>query len=193
MAAAGASAPDAGRPDVLVARLAIAEAQARLEAIRRENSPTLNLQSDLVQRNSTVAFPGTQYSAGVTLAWPLLDGGASKARSQATEAEIRELQAQAEEALRLAELDQASLQSELEARQSAWRSAARVVAAAEEADRAARLRYENGLSTATESLDSALGLSRARRELSAARYNLASTELRLQRARGQAPGAADGL
>lgn len=173
-----------GRPDLRIAELAQQESQARLEAARREDSPTLSLQTDVQNRNTTVAFPGTQWNTGFVLSWPIFDQGISQTRADQMLAELKELEAQAREVERLARLQVEQLRTDVETRFRAWQATAVQCQAAEEAERVAQLRYDNGLSTQAERLDAELNLQRARRDRIAARYDLAQAEIRLNRALG---------
>lgn len=173
-----------GRPDLRLAELALKESGARLEVSRTENSPSLSFQTDVQNRNTTTAFPGTQWNTGLVFSWPLFDQGLSAERAEQVEAELKELAAQAQEVERTAHLEVEQLQGELRSRWGAWEAAGLQTRSAEEARRVAQLRYENGLSTYVERLESELNWTRARRDQIVARYDLAATEARWRRARG---------
>jgi len=172
------------RPDLQIAALALKESEARLQAARSENAPSLSLQSDVQSRNATVAFPGTQWNTGLVFSWPLYDQGQSKARAEQVEAELKELEAQAREVERLARLEVEQLQAEVVTRYSAWLTSRTQSLAAEEAERVAELRYENGLATQVERLEAELNSTRALRDQINARYDLAMARCRLRRAMG---------
>lgn len=174
------------RPDLQLAQLALKESGARLRAAQSENAPSLSFQTDVQHRNAVVAFPGTQWNTGLVLSWPLYDQGVSQARAEQVEAEIKELQAQAREVERLARLEVDQLRTEVASRGSALAAAGVLCEAAEEADRVAQLRYENGLSTQVERLEAEVNLTRARRDQVQARYQLAMAHCRLRRALGLA-------
>lgn len=173
------------RPDLRLAQLALNESNARLQAARAENSPSLSLQTDVQNRNAVAAFPGTQWNTGVVLSWPLFDQGVSAARAEQVEAELKELQAQALEVERLARLEVEQLQTDVSTRYQAWLTAQKQAQAAEEARRVAQVRYENGLSTQVERLDAELNYTRALRDRLSARYDLAISQCRLRRALGK--------
>ena len=172
------------RPDLYLAELAIRESQARLDAARTENAPSLSFQSEVQQRNAVVSFPATQLNTGLVFSWPLYDQGQSEARAEQVEAELKELEAQAREVERLARLEVEQLQSDVCTRYSAWQNVQKQCQAAEEARRIAQIRYENGLSTQVERLDAELNYTRALRDRISARYDLASAQCRLRRALG---------
>lgn len=173
------------RPDLRLAQLALSESDARLQAARAENSPSLNFQTDVQNRNAVTAFPGTQWNTGVVFSWPLFDQGLSQARAEQVEAELKELQAQAREVERLARLEVEQLHTDANTRYQAWLTAQKQCQAAEEAQRIAKVRYENGLSTQVERLDAELNYTRALRDRINARYELASAQCRLRRALGR--------
>ncbi|MFN8605983.1 MAG: TolC family protein [Vulcanimicrobiota bacterium] len=173
------------RPDVKVARLALQEADARLAAAESQNSPSLSFQTDYQQRNSTAAYPAGQWNTGLVLSWPLYDQGVSQAQSRQVEAELRELQAQAQEVQRLAWLEVRQLRTDLVTRYAAWQAAQAQVTAAEEAARVALIRYQNGLSTQVERLEAEVNAYRAGKEQVDLRYELAAAEARYKRALGQ--------
>lgn len=173
------------RPDMKVAQLALNEAGARLAAAETENSPSLSFQSDFQQRNSTVAFPGSQWNTGVVFSWPLYDQGEAQAHTDQVQAELKELQAQALEVQRLAALEVKQLRTDLITRYAAWQAAQVQCRAADEAARVALVRYQNGLSTQVERLEAEVNAYRAGREQIALRYALAAAEARYKRAVGQ--------
>jgi len=166
------------RPDLRALRWAVEAARARVDLARSENSPMLSLQNQTINRNATGLSPGTQNTTSIVLAIPLFDGGVSKNRALQAEETVKQLQADLEQRERDVVVETAETYRELQDR---WRSievARDNVEQAEEAFRVAQLRYENGISTTVELLDSQAAQARAK-------FELARTTADYQRARWQ--------
>ena len=164
------------RPDLRALRWAVEAARARVDLARSENSPMLSLQNQTINRNATGLSPGTQNTTSLVLAIPLFDGGVSKNRALQAEETVKQLEADLEQRERDVVVETAETYRELQDR---WRSievAETNVAQADEAFRVAQLRYENGISTTVELLDSQAARARAR-------FELARTTADYQRAR----------
>lgn len=164
------------RPDLRALRWAVEAARARVDLARSENSPMLSIQNQTINRNATGLSPGTQNTTSLVLAIPLFDGGVSKNRALQAEETVKQLEADLEQRERDVVVETAETYRELQDR---WRSievAETNVAQADEAFRVAQLRYENGISTTVELLDSQAARARAR-------FELARTTADYQRAR----------
>ncbi len=172
------------RQDLRALEFAHQAAEARIELARASDNPSLNLQSDYVQRNAVGFNPGQQWSVGVQLAVPLFDGGVSQAKAGQAEEVAHQLQAIYDQAKRQVHLEVESLYLELINRFQRIETANRAVIAAREAARISRLRYQNGYSTNVELLDSESALSQAETDLVSARFQYRIGWARFRRAGG---------
>lgn len=159
------------RPDLRTLRWAVEEAKARVEVAKSSNNPTLELQNTTTNRNATGFSPGTQNTTAIVLNIPLYDGGvAHYQKEQALEA-VQQLTMDLEQAERDAVLQIEEVYQQLSDRWKAIGVAHENVIQADEALRVAVLRYENGISTNVELLESQAARSQARFSLAQARGN----------------------
>lgn len=163
------------RPDLRALRWAVEAGKARISLARAENAPSLYLQNQTINQNATGFAPGTQNTTSVVLAIPLFDGGVSRTRALQAEEAVEQLKADLEQRERdvLVQAEEAYRQM-----QDLWRSiqvAQENVTQAEEAMRVALLRYESGISTTVELLDTQAARARAR-------FGLAKAKADYQRA-----------
>jgi len=163
------------RPDLRALRWAVEAAKARVDLTRSEGSPMLSLQNQTINRNATGLSPGTQNTTSLVLSIPLFDGGVTKNRALQAEQVVKQLEADLEQRERDVVVETAETYRQLQDR---WRSievSQANVQQADEAFRVAQLRYENGISTTVELLDSQAARSRAR-------FGLAKAQADYQRA-----------
>lgn len=159
------------RPDLRSLRWAVEEARARVEVAETSNNPNLELQNTTINRNATGFAPGTQNTTAIVFSVPLYDGGVSHwQKEQALEA-VEQLTRDLEQAERDAVLQIDETYRQLVDRWRAIEVAEENVAQAEEALRVAVLRYENGISTNVELLESQSRRSVARFQLAQAKAN----------------------
>lgn len=159
------------RPDLRSLRWAVEEARARVEVAETSNNPNLELLNTTINRNATGFSPGSQNTTAIVLSVPLYDGGVSHLqREQALEA-VEQLTLDLEQAERDAVLQIDETYRQLVDRWKAISVAEENVTQAEEALRVAVLRYENGISTNVELLESQSSRSVARFQLAQAKAN----------------------
>jgi len=175
--------------------------ELQLEAVRRAVLPTVSATAGVAaSETNTQAFvqsaaaldgnsnsAGTNWSAGLSLTWPLFQGGLYEAQADEAAANLDSLRALAD-ALRL------QVRLDVEQARLAVRGAAAAREAAGEASRSAaeqlRLaegRYEAGVGNIIELGDSQLGLVQAQAQVVQADFNLASARAQLLRALGRRP------
>jgi outer membrane protein TolC/AcrR family transcriptional regulator len=127
------------------------------------------------------------WSASVSLNIPLFDGMLTRGRVQETEATIRRVRYQREEALRQARLEVRSILGELATARNNLVASELNMAAAEDALRQMTLRYEFGKADYLSVLDSQTGRFFARGNLIEARNGVLSLTASLKRALGYLP------
>jgi outer membrane protein TolC len=176
------------RPEVGVARQAVAAAQAGLQAARGEFLPRIFVRSSVGNTSGQNVETGWQEGAGLHVDAPLYAGGRHRGELRAAEADIEAARAGAQTIL-----DAISLQVNL-----AYRD---VVAARERIDlarpavvqavenlRLVRVRYRNGNATPTDIVDSEAALTRSQQRLFSASYTYLAALARLAYAVGQPQG-----
>lgn len=163
------------RPDLRSLRWAVEEARARVEVAETSNNPNLELQNTTTNQNATGFAPGTQNVTALVFSVPLFDGGVSHWQKEQALESVNQLTADLEQAERDAVLQIEESYLRLSERWKAIAVAQENVAQADEALRVAVLRYQNGISTNVELLESQAARSRARFELARARGNFLSS------------------
>jgi outer membrane protein TolC len=157
------------RPDLRSARWAVEEARARVEVAETSNNPTLELQNTTVNRNAAGFSPGTQNTTAIVLTVPLYDGGVSHFQAEQAKEAVVQLSKSLEQSERDVVLQVEEVYTQLQDRWLAIGVAEENVRQADEALRVAVLRYQNGISTNTELLDSQASRSQARFDLATSR------------------------
>jgi outer membrane protein len=157
------------RPDLRSLRWAVEAAKARVEIAETSNNPTLELQNTTTNRNATGFSPGTQNTTGIVLSVPLFDGGVSHYQKEQAHESVVQLTQDLVQLERDAVLQIEEVHQQLVDQWKAIAVAQDGVVQADEALRVAVLRYENGISTNVELLDSQAERSEARFRLSQAR------------------------
>jgi outer membrane protein TolC len=157
------------RPDLRSVRWAVEAAKARVEVAETSNNPTLELQNTTINKNATGLSPGTQNTTSLVLSVPLFDGGVSHYQKEQALESVNQLTEDLEQLERDAVLQIEEVHQQLIDQWRAISVAEETVAQADEALRVAVLRYENGISTNVELLDSQAERSEARFRLSQAR------------------------
>jgi outer membrane protein, multidrug efflux system len=178
------------RPDVRAAEWQATAAWHTLAVREAERRPTFRLSGSLGWQAATWSALGGPASlvAGLAAAvdWPLLDGGAAKARVAVQQAVLDGAEAQYQAAVLAAQQD---VEDNLVALSTGRERVARLEAAAAAADTAlllARQRYQAGLVDFTTLLDTQRSALAAQDSLSSARTELALTHVRLAKALGGA-------
>lgn len=157
------------RPDLRSARWAVEEAKARVEVAETSNNPTLELQNNTVNRNAAGFAQGTQNTTAIVLSVPLYDGGVSHLQAEQAKEAVTQLSKGVEQSERDVVLQVEEVYNQLLDRWLAIGVAEENVRQADEALRVAVLRYQNGISTNTELLDSQANRSQARFDLATTR------------------------
>lgn len=157
------------RPDLRSVRWAVEEAKARVEVAETSNNPTLELQNTTINRNAAGFAPGTQNTTAIVLSVPLYDGGVSHFQAEQAKEAVTQLSKGLEQSERDVVLQVEEVYHQLQDRWLAIAVAEENVRQADEALRVAVLRYQNGISTNTELLDSQATRSQARFDLATTR------------------------
>jgi outer membrane protein len=178
----------AQRPEVGVARQAVAAAQEGRQAARGEFLPRIFVRASAGRTDGQNVVTGWQEGAGLHVEAPLYAGGRHRGELRSAEADIEAAAADAQ-----AILDAISLQVNL-----AYRAvvAAReridlsrtAVVQAEENLRLVRVRYRNGNATPTDIVDSEAALTRSQQRFFSATYSYLAALARLDYAVGQRQG-----
>jgi outer membrane protein TolC len=179
----------AQRPEVGLARQAVAAAQEGRQAARAEFLPRIFVRADAGHTDGQNVITGWQEGAALHVEAPLYAGGRHRGELRSAEADVKAAVADAQ-----AILDAISLQVNL-----AYRAvvAAReridlsrtAVVQAEENLRLVRVRYRNGNATPTDIVDSEAALTRSQQRFFSATYTYLAALARLDYAVGQRQGA----
>jgi outer membrane protein len=159
------------RPDLRSLRWAVEESRAQVELAETGNNPRLDLTNTTINQNATGFSPETQNTTAIVLSIPLYDGGVTHLQKEQAMESVNQITHDLEQAERDAVLQIDEIFHQLSDRWRAIAVSEENVTQAEEALRVAVLRYENGISTNVELLESQAARSRARFELARARGN----------------------
>jgi outer membrane protein TolC len=175
----------AQRPEVGVARQAVAAAQEGRQAARGEFLPRIFVRASAGHTDGQNVVTGWQEGAGLHLEAPLYAGGKHRGELRTAEAEIEAALADAQ-----AILDAISLQVNLAYRgvvaaRERIDLARTAVVQAEENLRLVRVRYRNGNATPTDIVDGEAALTRSQQRFYSASYSYLAALARLEYAVGQ--------
>lgn len=166
------------RPDLVAARFAIQAGDRRIAEAVAEFSPQVYAMG-MAERMQDPAMVSGGYQVGLSIAFPLYDGGERAARVDRARASRQAAEIEVEQREQEATAQVVAARARLAAATRAVDLAEQEVAAADEGLRIARLRYEAGRGIQLEILDAVAALSRARsaRAEAAARAGRARADL----------------
>jgi outer membrane protein len=179
----------AQRPEVALARQAVAAAQEGRQAARAEFLPRIFVRADAGHTDGQNVITGWQEGAALHVDAPLYAGGGHRGELRSAEADIEAAVADAQ-----AILDAISLQVNLAYRGVVAASelielSRTAVVQAQENLRLVRVRYRNGNATPTDIVDSEAALTRSQQRYFSAAYTYVASLARLDYAVGQHQGA----
>ncbi len=154
------------RAPILQAGLAMRMQEANLQVARSQRLPTISLNSLM----SPVAYPQTfptpgdfrlNWTVGVSVQLPILDGGRLQADRMAAQAGVDDARARLHQVTDDSELDTRIAVEQLRAARAVWEASAGTVEQAQRAYQIAEVRYREGISTQLELSDSRLLLEQA--------------------------------
>ena len=163
--ASGALETALGRPEVAEVRALVEQQEQVALTEAAENRPRLSFQSQYTRQNPVGFQLSQQWQTGLLLEIPLYDGGLAKARTEAAEARTAQLRSRLAETEREITLDVERAYLDFVQSSQELEPARRSLDEAEEAHRLSKLRYEVGLSTLQELLDTRVALTAAHSEL----------------------------
>ena len=170
------------RPALKAQRSRIAAATADIERIQKGLSPRIDLGA-LYQNQNEVGFQqANQWSVGLTLSIPILDGGLTRSQTAQARAALKQRKAELRQLEDDLGLELETLHYQLQTRWSQIEAAERQQVASAESLRIAELRYRSGLSTSLELLETQAAHRRAEQSWVEARYNYLDTWFRWRRA-----------
>ena len=172
------------RQDYAAAALRTLAGRAEVRSAARASSPSLSLRGGYSAGGEEVSSLRSEWNVGLSLAVPVVDGGAASARTDIARAQVKSLEA-AREALRqniLLEVRKAVLK--VRNARERIRIAGLTVAQAEENYSLAEGRYRTGVGDSLALSDALLALTDARLSLYRARYDLQVAQFALESATG---------
>lgn len=172
------------RQDYAAADLRARAGMAEVRSAARSSSPSLSLRGGYSAGGEDISSLRSEWSTGLSLTVPVVDGGATAARTEAARAQVKSLEA-AREALRqniLLEVRKAVLN--VRNARERIRIAGLTVAQAEENYSLAEGRYRTGVGDSLALSDALLALTDARLSVYQARYDLQVAQFALESATG---------
>jgi outer membrane protein TolC len=170
-------------------RTAVAEAgtsvrlrEASLKLVEAQRMPSITLNSNYSRiaypDNGLPTFNRSNWTIGASMSVPILTGGRQRADEAVAIAELDQAKAQRQQVEELAALDTRSAWAELVAARAAWEATAGTIQQAQRAYQIANVRFTNGVSTQLELSDARLSLQQAE-----ANRTQAARDLQVARAR----------
>jgi outer membrane protein TolC len=171
-------------------RLAVAQvgnevkvAEQSVAVARAERKPAISFRSDYGLVDYPDAVPNftdwrQNWTLGVALSLPILDGGRIKANQAIARAGVEEASANLRLARELDALDRASTRSDLTAARAEWEASGSTIQQAQRAYEIAELRFSEGLSTQLELSDARLQLAQSQVTRAEAARNLQVRRIR---------------
>jgi outer membrane protein len=171
-------------------RLAVAQvanevkvAEQAIAVARAERKPAIAFQSDYGLVDYPDSVPNftdwrQNWTLGVALSLPILDGGRIKANEAIARAGVEEASATLRLARELDALDRASTRSDLTAARAEWEASGSTIQQAQRAYEIAELRFSEGLSTQLELSDARLQLAQSQVTRAEAARNLQVRRIR---------------
>ncbi|KPJ64399.1 hypothetical protein AMK68_01720 [candidate division KD3-62 bacterium DG_56] len=172
------------RPEVLASGASAQAARHALVQAEIERGPVTSVTAGYDQRYTQWSDRDSSWDALVTVSWPLLDGGATKAAATQAGARLRESQADVEGRIDQVELEVEQALVEAERAGERVRASAVSVAAAEARLAAAEGKYRNEVGILLEVIDARVAVTNARATEVQARYDRQIALVQLQRALG---------
>jgi outer membrane protein TolC len=164
----------AARPELLAAKAQEQAAVANLEAANGEGWPSLNLGANAARTTTDIAGQKTtanNYSAGLTLSFPLFTGFANQADSRRAQAAVDVAQASTEQLIQQVELEVWQAYQNMHTAVSTLDTASIQLKNAQQAADVTTARYKNGLDSILDVLSAQATLATARVQEVQARLN----------------------
>jgi outer membrane protein TolC len=174
------------RPEILQLDKLLEAAGANLDAAHAERRPVLSAQAQTQWSPGTDNWsPQPTWSAGVTLAWPLFDGGRASADIRIANANVMSASANRDALLVTLTSQLDAARSEIIANRANVAASTEAVAAARAQLQLSEARYTQGLGSQIELADAQTAVTTAEGNLVQAEFQLASAWAQLHRAVAQ--------
>ena len=174
------------RPEILQLDKQILASDASLTAARAEQRPVLSAQATTQWTPATGDWsPQPEWSAGLTLSFPILDGGKSSADARIAQANLSSTIAQRDALLVTLTSQLDSARAQIVADRANVTASMEAVTAARAALHLAEGRYAQGLGSQIELADAQTAVTTAEGNLISAQFQLADAWAQLRRALGQ--------
>ena len=177
----------AHRPELASAEQRLVAARAGIETARSARAPKLHADASFGW-NDTVWLPETrEWQAGVSVDWPIFDGGSRNRKVARSRAELSREEANLENRRLQIRQEVWATSTELERAYASIAANEANVSASTESLRVVQERYQNGAAVITDLLDTQTALARAEASLAAARWDYLSARAGYERAVGTRP------
>jgi outer membrane protein TolC len=173
-----------GRPEVGVARQAVAAAEYQRTAAAAERMPRVYALASLGYVDGRHVEAGFQEGAGIHLNQPIYAGGRKRGEFRAAEAEVRQASAQSQTVFDAVTLEVTLAYRAVLAARDRVELSRPTIAEAEENLRLERVKYRNGDATPTDLVDAETALTQAQQRFFAALYEHRTALARLDYAIG---------
>ncbi len=175
---------DTRRPELAAARLDADSARHTKRARLASLLPDVDLEAAYLRVDGQIFQPPNSEFVGIKASWAIWEWGASFFAYRAAAEQALAFAADADNERRVITTEVGNVLSQMTASRSAVTLAQETISSAEEAYRVTNAQVQAGSATTTDLLDSQAALTQARLNLTRARYQLAATRVRLDRATG---------
>lgn len=179
----------AARGDVKARELQVRAQEAQLGATRSDFWPSLGATASVTDLGTSPADATWNASGGLTLSWPIFEGGRTQAQVREQRAQLRDTQAQQDVLRQQVRLEVEQSRLAVAASREALSAAEEALVNARERLRLAEGRYQAGVGNIIELSDAQVQYTNAAAQRVQATYNLATARASLARALGTEPHA----
>lgn len=173
------------RPELAAMQQQVLAQEAILSSVRAGYLPSISAQAGADEGGRRLDEMEWNVTAGVFFAWPIFEGGATRARTREAEASIEQLRAQADSLRQEVRLELSQVRASLRGAKEALVAAGEAVASARVRLELAEGRYQTGVGNIIELADAQLALTAAEAQQVQADFNLAAARARLIKALGR--------
>lgn len=175
----------AARPEIVALEKQRESFHLTAKAFRGNYLPTLTASAGASETGTDIADLGPAWNVGLTLSWPIFQGGLTRGQVREAESNADAARAQTDGAKVQVRLDVQQAEIGIRSAKASQDVAGEVVANARERLRLAEGRYTSGLGSVIELGDAQLALTTAQAQLVQAQFNLSSARADLLAALGQ--------
>jgi outer membrane protein len=173
------------RPDLVALEKQRESQELTVKGLKGGYGPTLSASAGFQERGTALSDLGPAWNVGLTLAWPIFQGGTTVGQVREAEANLEVTSAQLDAQKLQISVDVQQAKLSLSAAKATVTAAEEVVSAAREQLRLAEGRYAQGVGNVIELGDAQIAVTSAQAQLVQARFNVSAARADLLAALGR--------